>query len=121
MLTDYFGEILNSLADGIVIVDADGLILYSNLEAERIFGYAPGTLAGRQVETLVPTGLGGRHIELRHTYVSNGPTVRPMGNCTNLNALRTDGTIVRVDIKLAPVSLPHTKIVVASIRRRGDA
>jgi protein-histidine pros-kinase len=49
-----FRDLLESLPDGIVLVDRAGLIVFSNPQAERLFGYPRGDLQGKPVELLLP-------------------------------------------------------------------
>ena len=55
---------------GMVAVGTDGRILLANREAERMFGFASGTLAGRSVETLVPAARRGGHSGSRDGFFS---------------------------------------------------
>ncbi|HET9075635.1 MAG TPA: PAS domain-containing protein, partial [Acidimicrobiales bacterium] len=47
-------ELLDQLRDGVVIADEDMTILYANPTLHRMAACAPGTLAGRPVDILVP-------------------------------------------------------------------
>ena len=46
-LQERFQAIIQKTADGIVVVDAGGVIRFANRAAERLFGRGPGELAGR--------------------------------------------------------------------------
>lgn len=48
-----FADVLDLLPDAVCIVDADGRFLYTSAAFERILGYAPAEVAGRQVFDLV--------------------------------------------------------------------
>ena len=52
--TEELRELYRSAPDGIVIVNEPGLIRHVNPQAETMFGYARGELAGRPIEVLVP-------------------------------------------------------------------
>jgi len=47
-----FSEALEAAPDGIVIVDLDGRIMYSNRAMEKLYGYAPEELVGRHLGEL---------------------------------------------------------------------
>ena len=49
---DALTAVLDIATDGVVIVDAEGLILEVNAGAERLFGYTAGDLAGRAFTSL---------------------------------------------------------------------
>lgn len=48
-----FSFVLNTVADGILVFNSDNLILMANREAEKIWGYEPGTLAGSYIHKLL--------------------------------------------------------------------
>ena len=50
-------QLIDALADGIILADEDGQIVLANRQAAVMFGYRPGELAGQPVESLVPTGI----------------------------------------------------------------
>lgn len=46
-------EVLDLMPDAVCVVDAEGRLLYANASFERIFGYAPDEILGRQIFELV--------------------------------------------------------------------
>ena len=73
-----FEQLLELAPDAVVGVDADGLIVLVNQQAERVFGYARAELIGQPVERLVPERFRGVHERHRAGYVAD-PRTRPMG------------------------------------------
>ncbi|MBF0380241.1 MAG: EAL domain-containing protein [Magnetococcales bacterium] len=59
--------ILQSAVDGIVTIDEKGIIQSANSSLENIFGYAPGSLLGKNISILMPTP----HQELHDAYLEN--------------------------------------------------
>jgi protein-histidine pros-kinase len=53
-LAAHSNELLQSMPDGIVIVNSDGHIVFSNTRAETLFGYPKGGLHGKAIENLLP-------------------------------------------------------------------
>lgn len=53
--------ILDEAPDAVLAIDADGLVLYANHEAERMFGYSQSELAGIEISRLVPPRFRDRH------------------------------------------------------------
>ena len=49
-----YATIMESLVDGVMMVDADGVIRLVNKQTERLVGYGRSELLGRPIETLVP-------------------------------------------------------------------
>ncbi|HJL15090.1 MAG TPA: ATP-binding protein [Sandaracinaceae bacterium LLY-WYZ-13_1] len=93
---------LRSAADGILVTDADGRIRMANRAAESLFGYEAGALVGRPVELLLPEALRRVHRLARRGYASS-PARRTMAERA-VWGRRRDGSAVRVEIRLAPMT-----------------
>jgi hypothetical protein len=107
--------LLDSAPDGVVIVDATGLIRLVNRQAEAMFGYAREELLGQPIEVLVPDRAGIDHREHRDGYVAH-PTGRPMGAGLDLAARRKDGSEFPVDISLSSLQTDDGLLVSAAVR-----
>ena len=64
-----FVHLLESLANGVVIADEAGVIIYSNQFLERMFGYDRCELIGQSVELFLPAEIRDRHTRHRREYV----------------------------------------------------
>jgi PAS domain S-box-containing protein len=112
-------QLLDSAPDGVVIIDAQGLIRLVNRQAEDMFGYARDELLGQPVELLVPERVGSAHLELRAGYLQN-PMPRPMGAGLDLAARHKDGTEFPVDISLTSLETDDGLLVSAAVRDSSD-
>ena len=108
-------QVLDALADGIVLADEDGQILLANRRAAAMFGYRPGELAGQPVESLVPATLQDAHRLHRAAYALN-PVSRPMADRARLAGRRKDDSTIPVMITLNPVPTAGGHFVLAVIR-----
>ena len=54
---------------GVLIVNADSVIVVANREIERVFGYTSAELTGESVDVLVPDASRAAHAGLRHDYL----------------------------------------------------
>ena len=108
-------QLIDALADGIVLADQDGRIMLANRRAAAMFGYRPGELAGQAVESLVPAGLRDAHRLDRAAYARK-PVSRPMADRARLVGLRRDGTTVPVTITLSPVPTASGHFVLAVVK-----
>ena len=106
---------LESAPDAIVISDERGCILFTNRQVEALFGYAPGEIAGRAIEELLPQRFRALHLEHRSRFALR-PCRRPMGAGLDLYALRKDGTEFPVEISLSPVEDGDRLLGAAAIR-----
>jgi len=80
-------QLIDALADGIVLVGEDGRIMLANRRAAEMFGSRPGELGGQLVESLMPAGLRDAHRLDRAAYALK-PAARPMADRAALVALR---------------------------------
>jgi PAS domain S-box-containing protein len=112
---DVLSGLLDATPDAMVIVDADGIMVHANGEAERMFGYRRGDLIGKSVEVLVPEALRAAHADYRAAYVA-GPDLPPVKVGRELTARRRDGTILPVEINLKALPLDGGRHVVAALR-----
>jgi PAS domain S-box-containing protein len=108
-------QLIDALADGIVLADEDGRIVLANRRAAAMFGYRRGELAGQQVESLVPAGLRDAHRLDRAAYARK-PVARPMADRARLVGLRRDGTTVPLTITLSPVPTASGHLVLAVVK-----
>jgi anti-anti-sigma factor len=108
-------QLIDALADGIVLVGEDGRIVLANRRAAEMFGYRPGALTGQLVESLIPAGLREAHQLDRAAYALK-PTARPMADRARLVGLRQDGSTIPATIALRPVPTASGHFVLAVVR-----
>ncbi|MCU4182874.1 PAS domain S-box protein [Acidiferrimicrobium sp. IK] len=108
-------ELIEAAPDGIVVVDADGLMAYVNRQMEGLTGCARADLLGRPVDLLVPDAHRSRHRSLEQQYRAT-PRVRMMGSGAMLELRRADGSTLPVEISLAPVRIGGSTMTAASVR-----
>jgi len=92
--------LLESAAEGIVIVNPHGRIMLANVRTEELFGYQRDELRGQSLEVLLPERFRHSHADHRVAYFAE-PRVRPMGIGLDLAARRKDGTEFPVEISLS--------------------
>ena len=108
-------ELIDALADGLALIDDKGTLALVNRTTNNMFGYEPGELIGRAVETLIPVGLRTAHRSHRAAY-AQAPTARPMGVRARLVGLRKDGATFPIEISLSPVPTATGLFSLAVIR-----
>lgn len=109
-----FRVIIESVPNGIIMTDSNGMIRLGNSEALRMFGYEANELLGKSVETLVPVRYRSTHVGDRNHYREH-PQKRQMGAGRHLTGLRKDGTEIPVEIGLSPIESLDGIQVLASI------
>jgi PAS domain S-box-containing protein len=106
--------LIDSAAEGILIVDEDGRIFAADGQVEGMFGYSERELVGQPMEVLLPEGLRARHVHHRAQYAAD-PRVRSMGRGLDLSGRRRDGSEFPVEISLSYVRTSHGLHVMAFI------
>ncbi|MEY2581608.1 MAG: hypothetical protein QOE09_1457 [Ilumatobacteraceae bacterium] len=106
--------LFESIPEMVVVVDADGRILFANRHSTEIVGWAPNELIGRAIETLVHDRLKEAHRLHRDGYTGD-PKGRPLGTGLLLTALHRKGHEVPVEIALSPLGGPIAATV-ATVR-----
>jgi PAS domain S-box-containing protein len=112
---EQFVGLLESAADAILTVDAQGRIAYANRQTAECFGYPVSELVGMEIEELVPEANRDAHRKYRAKFISE-PRVRPMTSGLDLYARRKDGTKFPVEVSLSPVTGHSGLQVMATIR-----
>lgn len=96
-----YQSIFNSAPDGMLLVSLAGEIVEANAQAESMFGYGKGELAGRMIEALIPDRYH-NHPKHRSDYFAE-PHTRTMGQGLELFGRRKNDSEFPVDIMLSPL------------------
>ena len=106
--------ILDSVAEAMLVVDAQGRVVRANRGAHETFGYPAGSMPGLGVEALVPERFRTGHAELMARFMEL-PESRPMGQGKELSGLRRDGGEFPCEMGLAPMFTGERRFVVVSV------
>jgi PAS domain S-box-containing protein len=116
LASSQFAQLLEAAPDGMLLVDAQGIIRMVNGHAGTLFGYPGPELTGRPLEMLIPEPPRGRHPAHRAGYLA-APEARPMGDGYDLAGLRKDGTEFPVTVTLAAFgAASDEKLTIAAVR-----
>src|SRR5882724_8771565 len=102
--------------DAIVIVDEGGIIRFVNKQAEFVFGYTAGQLAGQPINILVPEAKRPQHDKDCMKFIET-PRTRSMAYGKQLNARHRSGREFGVEINLSPVATVRGTYVLATVRK----
>ena len=95
--------ILDSMMDGVITINAQGLIESCNQAASRIFGYAPEETLGRNVAMLMPQPHRNQHDDHLQRYQSSGES-RAIGLARQVTGQRKDGREFPLSMALSEIS-----------------
>ena len=105
---------LEQFPHGLVILGEQGTVLRANRQAEIIFAYAPGELAGLPISQLLPEQSRIAHAEL-WTELLNTPQSRKISADRIVGGVRKDGVILPLEMSLSVVVDGNSRCLVASI------
>ncbi len=109
-------QLLEFSPDALIVVDAQGAMLFANATTRSLFGYRREELVGKSIEMLVPDRFRLRHGAHLSGYMRD-PTNREMGaRIIDLFARRADGSEFPAGIRLAPFQDGDQTLVAAAIR-----
>lgn len=89
---EQFSVVTETMVDGLIVIDATGVIRYANPACGRLFLYDPDVLIGRSVSTLMPSPFARAHdgYLARHRDTKVRGIV---GSGRELQGLRSDGVV----------------------------
>lgn len=93
-------SLLNSMADGVLIVDVEGRILFVNSRIEAMFRHSAADLLGQPLSLLLPEGFAERHNSHLESFFRD-PGSRSMGVGLDIQARCSDGSHIPVEISLS--------------------
>jgi len=106
--------LLESLAEGVVIIDSTGTIVLINHKTEELFGFNKQEILGRHLSTLIPD----RFLKVHNDQVTDyfeKPRIRPMGIGRELNARHKQGHEFPVEISLSHLETDGGKFAMAFV------
>lgn len=95
-----YRAIFDSAVEAIAVIDQRGNIQSINPAAQRIFGYAPAELVGKNVRTLMPERIATEHDGYLERYRTTGQRAI-IGIGREVEGMRKDGSPVSIDLSVA--------------------
>ena len=107
--------VLDNMVDGIITIDGAGIIGSFNPAAERIFGYAPAEVVGRNVKMLMPNPHHDAHDGYLSNYRATG-VARIIGIGREVEGQRSDGSLFPMDLAISEVTRQGQPLYVGMVR-----
>jgi PAS domain S-box-containing protein len=105
---------LESLAEGIVVINTDGRIILINQRMQDLLGYSRMDVQGESVSMFIPERLRAVHDEHIRAYFSQ-PRIRPMGIGLDLVGQRKDGGEIPIEVSLSSLEVDSGRLGLAFI------
>ena len=110
----YAQLVVESVPNGILVVDRDGTITLANSSAERLFGYEKSELFGQPVEMLLPQMLRAPDPGQRTEFFFN-PQAHATGSGLDLFGVRKDSSEFPVEIELNSIEADGETSLLCSV------
>ncbi len=107
--------IFDTLTDAVVIIDERGLIELFSRAAQRLFGYAPDEVIGRNVSVLMPSPYHENHDDYMQRYRDTGEK-RIIGIGRVVVALRKDQTTFPIELAVGEIRTEERRSFIGFIR-----
>ena len=107
--------ILNSAADGVIVIDERGIIESISPSAENIFGYSAEEVVGRNVKMLMPDPFESEHDGYLARYRESGEATI-LGTNREVVGLRKDGTEFPMDLAVGEARVEGGRIFASVVR-----
>jgi two-component system sensor kinase FixL len=107
--------ILDTAVDGIIIIDASGIIESFNAAAERLFGYVAAEVVGQNIRILMPSPYREEHDGYMTRYLHTGER-KIIGIGREVVGQRKDGTTFPMDLAVSEVRLRDRRVFTGFVR-----
>ena len=107
--------VFDNVDDGIIVINAAGMIESVNPGAERIFGYSADEMIGQDVSMLMPKAARthpGKHIG---RYLETGQST-VIGAVREMTGLRKDGTSFSMDLRVTAMRIGDADLFIGTMR-----
>jgi PAS domain S-box-containing protein len=107
--------IVDTAVDAIIVIDEEGLIQSVNPATERILGYSPGEIVGKNVSLLVPGAEAAVHDKYIATYLRTGKA-KIIGIGREVDHRRKDGSVFTADLAVSEWRVGGKRYFTGTIR-----
>jgi len=107
--------ILNTAVDAIITIDERGIILNANRALQKLFGYLPSELIGKNISCLMPEPDRSSHDGYLAKYQQTGRAAI-IGIGRQVVGQRRDGSLIPVDLAVSEIQVGNRKMYTGIIR-----
>ena len=108
--------VLESLADGVLTINAEGLIVAANPAAERLFRWPAGDMAGHNIRLLFPPSSREFHKEALQRDIEAAGQSSERRRILGVEGLRRDGTLVPMDVSVSRFEMDGARFLTVIMR-----
>jgi len=97
----YFRSMVQTATDAVVTIDGDGIIIFWNRAAEKIFGYSAEEVLGRSITLMLPERFRQAYQKSKLKHATSGRDARIIGGTHEAVAVRKDGSQCPVEVSVS--------------------
>jgi two-component system sensor kinase FixL len=112
---DYFRSILDTVPDGLIVIDEQGLIISVSAIAEQMFGFTAADLVGENINKLMSSPDREQHDKCLSRYLATGQR-HIIGKGRITSAKRQDGTTFPVNLSVGEAYIGGVRVFTGFIR-----
>ncbi|KAJ3393257.1 hypothetical protein HDU84_002336 [Entophlyctis sp. JEL0112] len=109
------GSVLDSVVDGIIIIDTNAIVRRINFACENIFGYTSEEIVGQNVKILMPEYIAAKHDEIIANYLRTG-VKSVIGVGRKLKGKRKNGELFSIHLSVTEVKQEEQHLFTGVIR-----
>jgi two-component system sensor kinase FixL len=110
-----FASVLDTAADGIVVIDEEARILAFNKSCESLFGYTAEEVIGRNVKVIMPPAYADHHDDYINNYKRTGER-RIIGIGREVSGQHRDGTVFPMELSVGEAATPEGRQFIGILR-----
>ena len=110
-----FRTILDSVADGIVVIDQKGIVQNFSPAAEKIFGYSSHEMIGENIKIIQPDEISQRHDDILSNY-HPGNKSKVVGSTANVQGKRKTGELFPLELSVRETVLDNQVVYIGVLR-----
>ena len=107
--------ILETVVDGIITIDATGIVLTFNRAAEKIFGYRAAEVVGQNVKMLMPNPYRDQHDGYLHRFATTREA-HIIGKGREVEGQRKDGSVFPMDLAISELKRGGQRLFTGVVR-----
>lgn len=112
---EIFNVLLESVSQGVIIVDNHQKIMEINAAAITIFGYKKKEVLDREITFLIPSNYHDDFSKYFEKFIERGKR-RKLGRATDIYGLKKDATIFPIEVELNPFFIYNKTYVMALVK-----
>lgn len=107
--------VLQTVLDGLIVIDSKGCVQSFNTAAEKIFGYTPEEVVGHNVRMLMPAPYQAEHDGYLSHFLATGEK-KVIGIGREVAARRKDGSVFPMELGVNEMHVGEIRLFVGTIR-----